>query len=286
MLLPLLTLALLTASPQATRAAQQGMALASENRLAEAVEKFEQAHRLDPKDPAIAFNLAQLYEATDRPGRAVVLYDTYLRLSPNAPDAAAVRERMDALQLGTATAQAAPAPAPAPAPQPPPQQQPVAAPATVAGVLAGGSKAAAAEEPPALAMPMLPYDALVYVGWFPRPEHEGRPYQANIFGVGGVAAAGVRVAENSALQALVALDVQTDGNTYVPVGLGYRWNVSDGHRRVSLAWANHPFKPGGQFRLEALENLGDGPVKWGVSGAITVFGDGSGSIAVCLGVGL
>lgn len=116
----LLVLALLTASPQATRAAEEGVALANEGKLVPAVQKFEQAHRLDPKDATIAFNLAQLYEATGVPAKAVALYAKYLELSPDAPDAASVRQHVQELRAGGA---AAPATAEAPAPAAPAEDE-------------------------------------------------------------------------------------------------------------------------------------------------------------------
>jgi Tfp pilus assembly protein PilF len=48
--------------------------------------RLQQAHKLDPNDNHTLLQLAQVYEAMNRPDRAVVLYERSLEIDPNQPD--------------------------------------------------------------------------------------------------------------------------------------------------------------------------------------------------------
>jgi tetratricopeptide (TPR) repeat protein len=70
-------------------------ALAGDRRSARDV--FEQAAALDPFDERIAYHLARAHEELGEREGAVREYCRYLALAPNAPDTAAVRERITRL---------------------------------------------------------------------------------------------------------------------------------------------------------------------------------------------
>ncbi len=83
-----------------------GLALHKLGDEAGAIDAYKKAIELDPNDAAFQLALGTSLERLQRPRDAVVAYDAYLRLAPDAPDAAAVRARIAQLT------QAAPAPTP------------------------------------------------------------------------------------------------------------------------------------------------------------------------------
>lgn len=95
----LLVLMLLGADSAALKAAQEGSAFAQAGKVIEARDKYEEAHRLAPKDPLILFNLGQLREATGDARAAAEAYEAYLALAPDSQDAADVRARLSRLKL-------------------------------------------------------------------------------------------------------------------------------------------------------------------------------------------
>jgi len=52
-----------------------------------AVLQFDQAAKINPRDPVPLFNLAAIYQKSGRPDLAVKLYERVLQLSPGDPDA-------------------------------------------------------------------------------------------------------------------------------------------------------------------------------------------------------
>jgi tetratricopeptide (TPR) repeat protein len=66
-----------------------------------AINAFEEALKLDPKDAASAYNLGLLYSVYGNdPQKAVACYRKYLELSPSAQNAESVKERIASLSHG------------------------------------------------------------------------------------------------------------------------------------------------------------------------------------------
>jgi len=63
--------------------------------LPRAHSRLQQAHLLDPNDNHTLVQLAQVYEAMNRPDRAAVLYERSLEIDPNQPD---VRDQLTSLR--------------------------------------------------------------------------------------------------------------------------------------------------------------------------------------------
>lgn len=63
-----------------------------------AIEEFQNAVRLAPHWPAAHYNLGLVYEKTGKLTEAIACFKEYLRLSPNASDAAQIRERIYKLE--------------------------------------------------------------------------------------------------------------------------------------------------------------------------------------------
>jgi Flp pilus assembly protein TadD len=59
-----------------------------------AIREYEQAIRQQPNEPIAHYNLAVALEASGEKARARQEYETYLQLSPAAPDAAEVRKHL------------------------------------------------------------------------------------------------------------------------------------------------------------------------------------------------
>jgi tetratricopeptide (TPR) repeat protein len=80
-------------------------------RFEEAVAEFAKAYRIDPS-PILVFNMARSFEELRRYPQAVTFYQRYLEGAPNAPDRAAVRETIVALEgLSAPSSPATPPPA-------------------------------------------------------------------------------------------------------------------------------------------------------------------------------
>lgn len=91
-----------TISEEARRYMARGQAAIemarSPEEYGDAIKEFEKAARLAPDWPDPFFNLALLQEKTGRFKEAVVSLREYLRLAPNSPDAAKMRERLYKLE--------------------------------------------------------------------------------------------------------------------------------------------------------------------------------------------
>ena len=61
-------------------------------------EEFQNAVRLAPNWPAAHYSLGLVYEKTGRLAEAIACFKEYLRLSPNAADAAQIRDRIYKLE--------------------------------------------------------------------------------------------------------------------------------------------------------------------------------------------
>jgi Flp pilus assembly protein TadD len=63
-----------------------------------AIREYEEAIRLQPNEPITHNNFAIALEAAGQKARARQEYETYLQLSPAAPDAGEVRKHLRELQ--------------------------------------------------------------------------------------------------------------------------------------------------------------------------------------------
>lgn len=75
-----------------------GEALRQAGRQAEAAEQYQKALELNGDYPAAHFNLGLTLVNLDRPEEAVAHFETYLRLAPDAADAAQVRQWIDEIK--------------------------------------------------------------------------------------------------------------------------------------------------------------------------------------------
>jgi len=101
---------------------KKGMKAYDLGRFDEAVREFEAAYDADPS-PAYLFNIAQAYRRGDNDTKALDLYKTYLRKSPDAADRASVESIIAEIEKKLAPV------APPPAVPPPPAPVPAAVPA-------------------------------------------------------------------------------------------------------------------------------------------------------------
>ena len=84
-------------SAKAKDAFREAKALYKERRFAAAVAKFEQAYALNPS-PVVFFNIGRCHEQLGDVGKALRAYREYLRQSPGATDADAVRSTIANLE--------------------------------------------------------------------------------------------------------------------------------------------------------------------------------------------
>jgi len=115
-------------SRDAQQLLQEATAAFGLGRYAEAAEKYEGAFSLRP-DPALLYNAAQSYRLAGIKTRAVELYRNYLRLYPQAPNAADARTHVASLQKAIEWDVAHPELVKPPKPAPPPKPGTVPAPA-------------------------------------------------------------------------------------------------------------------------------------------------------------
>jgi tetratricopeptide (TPR) repeat protein len=118
-------------SEQARQALREGSALYRKGRFEEALRFYERAHALFP-GPKTVFNLAQASRRLGRTAVALRYYRKYLQLSPDAPNADEVRQRIARLEAEVAETKTSPVvpaerPARLPAPLPPPPSPPLVA---------------------------------------------------------------------------------------------------------------------------------------------------------------
>jgi len=71
----------------------QGVAAFKASDYQTALDRFEEAHALDPS-PVLLYNMARANEELGRPGASVARYEAYLEASPQAPDRADVERRI------------------------------------------------------------------------------------------------------------------------------------------------------------------------------------------------
>jgi tetratricopeptide (TPR) repeat protein len=84
-------------SDDARTAFQHGTALYALHRFAEAAVQFEKAFELKP-DPAILYNAAQAHRFAGNKPRALELYESYVRMYSDQPNATEVREHVRQLR--------------------------------------------------------------------------------------------------------------------------------------------------------------------------------------------
>ena len=149
--------------------------------VAEALEAFQEAYRLDPH-PVLAYNIARAHETLGQVEEAIASFHLYLELDPRASDRGAVEQRIATLEAdldarralqrrNDELARAAARPRDA-APPPPPPREPSAVPWVIAGAgvlgvgagavlgaVASGKRAEAEEEPVAARATELDGDA-------------------------------------------------------------------------------------------------------------------------------
>jgi len=80
---------------------QQGVELYRNERYADAVQRFLEADALSPS-AALSFNIARAYEKLGDDAATLRWYRNYLRLNPEAPNAAEVRQSIETLGLSLA----------------------------------------------------------------------------------------------------------------------------------------------------------------------------------------
>ncbi len=136
LLLSIVSIAHADASDEARTLYQHGMALYALHRFAEAAVQFEKAFELKP-DPAILYNAAQAHRFAGNKPRALDLYESYLRLYGDQPNAGEVRDHVKQLRAAIeAEHSATNAPPTAAAPLPPgstaPSGEPPATPPSTA----------------------------------------------------------------------------------------------------------------------------------------------------------
>jgi tetratricopeptide (TPR) repeat protein len=85
------------ASDDARAAFEHGQALYALHRFGEAAVQFEKAFELKPQ-PAILYNAAQAHRLAGNKQRALELYESYLRIYPNAQNGAEIRDRVRELK--------------------------------------------------------------------------------------------------------------------------------------------------------------------------------------------
>jgi len=88
----------------------------------DAVKKFRDS-------PALDYNIARCYDRLERYQEAVAAYERYVTQKPDAPDAAATRERIATLRARLGTQPPKPTPTPTPTPTPPVAVPPTPTPA-------------------------------------------------------------------------------------------------------------------------------------------------------------
>ena len=91
---------------EARAAFEHGTALYTLHRFAEAATQFEKAFELKP-DPAILYNAAQAHRFAGNKSRALELYEGYLRLYRDRPNADEVREHVRQLRAAIDSEQSA-----------------------------------------------------------------------------------------------------------------------------------------------------------------------------------
>jgi tetratricopeptide (TPR) repeat protein len=117
----------------ARRHFEEARALYEAGRYDDAIAEFEIARKLKPL-PDFDFNIARTHERREAWGPAADAYERYLAARPDAPDAAALRERIQVLRARVA--KPAPPPPAIVAPSPPPAVRPLRGAAIGVGVTA------------------------------------------------------------------------------------------------------------------------------------------------------